>query len=114
METFFPEHLLKLLLVSITFSTILMLLIQKIKKLSLITKSCQVWILNLVLSFIIGIPFTIFFYELNIYDGIWVGLFSFIGATAIYNTLKKQNIINYTPNSVSDTITISKTREIKR
>ena len=114
MENFFPEHLLELLVISMTFSVILMMLIQKLKKLSFITKSQQVWFLNLIFSFAVGIPFTIAFYKLTIYDGIWVGLFSFIGAASIYQTLKKQNLINYNPTSVSDTVTISKDKEIKR
>ena len=72
MENFFPEHLLELLVISMTFSVILMMLIQKLKKLSFITKSWQVWFLNLIFSFLLGIPFTIAFYKLTVYDGtIW-------------------------------------------
>lgn len=114
METFFPQHLLELLFISITFSTILMVFIQKMKKLNFINKSWQVWFLNLIFSFLIGIPFTITFYDMTLQDGIWVGLFSFVGASSIYQTLKKQNLINYKPNSVDDNIVLSKEKEIKR
>jgi hypothetical protein len=114
MEEFFPTLLLDLLVISITFSIILMALIQKIKSLSFIKKSWQVWLLNLFFSFSLGIPFSITFYNISLKNSIWVGLFSFIGASSIYEALKNQNIINYTPSSISDTITISKSNEIKR
>lgn len=114
MEEFFPTLLLDLLIISITFSVILMALIQKLKALSFITKSWHIWFLNLVFSFTIGIPFSMTFYKISMKDSIWVGLFSFIGASAIYEGLKSQNIINYKPSSISDTVTISKENEIKR
>jgi hypothetical protein len=114
MEEFFPTLLLDLLVISITFSIILMALIQKIKSLSLINKSWQVWLLNLIFSFSLGIPFSMTFYDISLPNSIWVGLFSFIGASTIYEALKNQNIITYKPSSISDTITISKDNEIKR
>ena len=114
MKDFFPELLTHLLIISMTFSVILMALIQKIKSVSFIQKSWQVWILNLFFSFAIGIPFGATFYDLNIKEGIWVGVFSFIGASSIYEVLKKQNLINYKPNSVSDVVTIPTQNEIVR
>lgn len=114
MEEFFPTLLLDLLVISITFSVILMTLIQKFKNLSFINKSWHIWILNFLFSFLIGIPFSMTFYNIDLKNSIWVGLFSFIGASSIYETLKNQNIINYKPSSISDTVTISKENEIKR
>lgn len=114
MDNFFPNLLLELLMVSMTFSVILMTLIQKFKTFSFITKSWQIWLLNLFFSFAIGIPFGITFYDLTILDGLWVGLFSFIGASAIYEAMKKQNIINYKPESLSDKVVIDKENEIVR
>lgn len=114
MEDFFPELLINLLIISITFSVILMNLIQKFKTLSFINKSWHVLIINLIFSFLIGIPFSTTFYNIDLKNSIWVGIFSFIGASSIYETLKNQNIINYKPASVSDTVTISRDNEIKR
>ncbi len=114
MEDFFPQLLIDLLIVSIAFSVILMALIQKFKSVSFIKKSWQVWILNLFFSFVIGIPFGMTFYNLDWKNGLWVGLFSFIGASSIYEALKQQNIINYTPNSISDVVTIPTENEIVR
>lgn len=114
MEEFFPTKLLDLLVISITFGIILMAFIQKVKSLSFINKSWQVWLLNFIFSFSIGIPFAMTFYNTSLKDSLWVGLFSFIGAAGIYQTLKNQKIINYTPSSISDKISISKTNEIKR
>ncbi|MDD5979812.1 MAG: hypothetical protein PUC23_01715 [bacterium] len=117
MDSLVTDILLNVLMISITFSVILMALIQKIKDLEIINKSYQVWIINLILSFLVGIPFAIVFYDLKLNLAVWVSIFGFIGAPTIYETLKKQNIINYKPKSTSDnkeTITISKDNEIKR
>ena len=54
------------------------------------------------------------FYNLDTISGIWVAIFSFIGAPTIYDLLKKQNIINYTPKSLDNNVIISKENEIKR
>lgn len=114
MEEYFPTLLLDLLVISATFSVILMALIQKFKTLSFINKSWQLWIIHLIFSFTIGIPFAMIFYNINIYDSIWVGLFSFVGASTIYDTLKNQNIFTYKPSSLNKTKSIPIANEIKR
>ena len=114
MEAFFPTHLLDLLTVSMVFSVVLMTLVQKFKSVSFIKKSWHAWLLNLFFSFVIGIPFGMTFYNLNVKDGIWVGVFSFIGASSIYEMLKTQNFINYKPTSVSDVVKIPVENEIVR
>lgn len=114
MEDFFPTLLIDLLVISITFSVILMAFIQKLKGLSFIRKSWQIWILNFIFSFAIGIPFAITFYDTSFINSLWVSFFSFVGASGIYEALKNQNIINYKPSSISDKITIDKKNEIKR
>lgn len=68
----FPSCLVDLLIISVTLSFVLMLLIQKIKKLSFINKEWQVWIINLFLSFTIAIPFGMKFYDASLIDGIWL------------------------------------------
>ena len=114
MEEFFPTLLLDLLVISITFSIVLMALIQKFKVLSFINKSWQVWFLNLIFSFLIGIPFAMTFYNITLKDSLWGGFFSFVGASGIYQALKNQKIINYTPSSISNKVTLDKKNEIKR
>ena len=114
MDALVTDLLITLLMIGITLSIIIMALIQQFKNLSFFNKEWHIWILNLFFSFAIGIPFTMYFYELNIFSAIWVGLFSFIGAPSIYTILKKQNLVNYKPKSLNDTIQISKDNEIKR
>ncbi|MEG1351107.1 MAG: hypothetical protein RSC85_01330 [Bacilli bacterium] len=115
MDILVTKELLDLLMISITFSIILMAIIQKIKKLTFINKYYQVWLLNLILSFIIGLPFSMYFYNLKIYQGIWISIFAFIGAPTLYEALKKQNLINYKPSSMNpNTVSISSENEIKR
>ncbi len=114
MDVIVTDLLMKLLLISVTFSVFEMALVQKIKTLSIFNKKWQVFIINLVSSFVFGTLFSMWFFSLSFYNGLWVSLFGFIGAPSIYQALKKQNIINYTPKSASSSITISKNNEIKR
>lgn len=117
MEGIITDELLNILMVSITFSVILMAFIQKFKDLQFINKSWQTWFLNLIFAFAVGIPFAMNFYGLKLIPAIWVGLFGFIGAPTLYEALKDQKIINYTPKSTSDNISnieISTNNEIKR
>ncbi len=116
MDAFVPEELLNLLLIGITFSIFEMALVQKIKMLPFFNRNYKIWILNLLVSFGLGIPFTIYFYKVSVIASLWVALFGFIGAPTLYETLKKQNIINYKPKSASTdepTITIPVSHEIK-
>lgn len=109
MEDIFPTHLLDVLMISVTFSFILMTLIQKFKTLPCINKSWHAWILNMVFSFLLGIPFALTFYSSNLKDSIWVGIFSFIGAPSIYTALKNQKILTYKPDAVEEVTTIERT-----
>ncbi|MEG0021499.1 MAG: hypothetical protein RSB77_01980 [Bacilli bacterium] len=113
MDAIFPQKLIELLTISVTLSFIVMALIQKVKKLSFINKKIYIWIVNMIASFGLAIPFGIVFYNTTYLDGLWIGLFTFIGAPTLYETLKNQNIITYRPNSLSDTITVDKKNEIK-
>ncbi len=90
------------LMMATIVSTIIMATIQKIKALPCITCNKHITILNLILSFLIGIPFSITFFDINLSKSIWVSLFSFIEAPSIYQFLKKQNIINYKPYRLED------------
>lgn len=112
MQDIFPQALIDLLMISVTFSFIMMTLIQKLKKLSFINKKTHIWIANFILSFTLAIPFGIRFYDIPINDTWWVGLFAFIGAPTLYETLKNQTILTYKPHSLNDSITLSKKNKI--
>ncbi len=121
MDVIVTEELTNILLISITFSIFLMALIQKFKDLAFITKGWQTWILNLIFSFAMGIPFAMNFYGYSLISAVWVGVFGFIGAPTLYEILQKQNLITYKPKSTSEnsnstekTIEISTENEIKR
>ena len=95
---FVSTSLLKCLAIAMIVSTIVMLIIEKFKNTTLVKNNNHIFIINLLLSFIIGIPFSIIFYTVNILEGIRISIFSFIGAPSIYNKL--QNIkINNTNNN---------------
>ncbi len=119
LDILMSEKLWTVLLISITFSIFLMALVQKIKKLEFINKKWHVWVINFVCAFLMGIPFGIHFYDLELYEAIWMSLFGFIGAPSIYEALKNQNMISYKPKSATtpsktDTVCIPKSNEIKR
>ena len=99
MEYFVSKLLLRILTISTTFSIFEMAFIQKIKMFPFFIRKHHIMYFNLFSSFLFGIPFAIFFYGLSFYNSLWVSFFGFIGAPSIYEALKKQNFINYTPKS---------------
>lgn len=102
METVLPSSFVNCLMISLILSVVMMALLQKFKKLPIIKKCWQIWILNLIFSFLIGIPFSMSFYGTGWKDSVWVSLFCFIGAPTIYEVLKKQNLLQYHPESLKD------------
>lgn len=104
MEKVLPSSLVDCLMISMALSIIMMALIQKFKKLPIVKKCWQIWLINLFFSFVIGIPFSNSFYGLNLKDSTWVSLFCFIGAPSIYSALKKQNLLQYHPESLKDDV----------
>lgn len=102
MENIISESLIKMLSISIVFSVFEMALIQKIKTIFHLKKTYQVILINFISTFTFGPLFLIWFFNLNIINSLWVSFFSFIGAPALYESLRKQNIINYNPKSLKD------------
>lgn len=113
MENIFPQELIDLLIVSVSFSMILMVFIQKCKRMKFINQKWHLCALNFVLSFALGIPFAMTFYHISFENAVWVGVFTFIGAPSIYDTLKNQTILSYKPVSLNQTISIPIENEIK-
>lgn len=112
MEQLFPSKLLDLLVISVTFSMVSMVFIQKCKTMKFVNKNWQVCLINFIFSFGVGIPFANVFYNISWIDAIWVGLFSFVGAPAIYDALKNQKIFNYRPTSIDNTVAVPTENEI--
>ena len=104
METVLPSSFVNCLMISLILSVVMMALLQKFKKLPIIKKCWQIWILNLIFSFLIGIPFSMSFYGTGWKDSVWVSLFCFIGAPTIYEVLKKQNLLQYHTESLKDDV----------
>jgi len=102
MNILITNEFINCLLISSVISIIDMALIQKFKELPFVNTKNHIFLLNLIFSFVIGIPFSVTFYKVEFYYSIWISIFSFIGSSNIYEMLKKQNIVNYTPFSLSD------------
>lgn len=112
MKDIFPQALIDLLSISVAFSFIMMTIIQKLKRFSCVNKKCHILIINFVLSFALAIPFGIRFYDIPIEDAWWLGLFTFIGAPTLYETLKNQTLLTYKPRSLKETVSIDKKNQI--
>lgn len=102
MENIISDLLLKIVLISIVFSAFEMALVQKLKKVFPFKKKWSVLILNFVSSFLFGTIFSMWFFSLSIYNSLWVSFFTFLGAPSIYETLRKQNITSYIPESLTE------------
>lgn len=102
MDNILPDLLLKIILISVLLSSIEVTIVQKIKTVFILKKKWQVILINFISSFTFGILFSMWFFNLNILNSLWVSFFSFVGAPSIYEGLRKQNIINFTPKSLSD------------
>lgn len=98
----FPEAIVNLLSVSMIVSIIVMTFIQKLKTFCFVRKEWHIGLCNLLCSFLFGIPFSYLFYQIPIEKGIWVSLFSFIGAPSLYKMFKNQNLINFELTSLPD------------
>lgn len=120
MDILMSDTLWNLVLISLTFSIFLMALVQKIKKSKFFHYKWQIWLINFCCAFLMGIPFSMTFFEQDLTSAIWISLFGFIGAPSLYEALKKQNIIAYKPESSGCTnksenmVSIPKENEIKR
>ena len=82
-ETFY--ELLRLSLISGAIST---LFVQKIK-FHLLKNDCVTVLASFIISLLIGTSFALTFTEYTLKYVIWVGVFTFVGAEAIFNLLKK-------------------------
>lgn len=114
MDILITDMLMNVLMIAGVLSIILMAIVQKFKTLGIIKKEYQIFLSNLIISFLIGIPFATTFYSLDLASAIWVCIFGFIGAPGIYEILKKQNIVNYTPKSLCSVIEVKRENLITR
>lgn len=76
-------------MISIIVSAIVMTIIEKFKTLDFLKSTNHIFLLNLILSFLIGICFSLVFYDQKLTEGIWISIFSFIGAPSLYDSIKK-------------------------
>ena len=102
MELSVTNDFINCLFISSVVGIVNMSLIQKFKELPFVNEKHHVFLLNLIFSFVFGISMSIIFYNVEFYYSIWISIFSFIGSSNLYEMLKKQNIVNYTPFSLSD------------
>lgn len=76
----------QLLIIAIALSVITCSFIQKTK--GIFKKSKWINIYSLVVNLVFGVVFCMSFTETDFINGLWVGLFSYIGADTLYKTLE--------------------------
>lgn len=80
------ELLQELLIIAATVSVISVAFIQKTK--GMFKKSKWINPYSFVVNLILGVVFCLSFTEASIINGLWVGLFSYIGADTLYKSLE--------------------------
>lgn len=90
-----PEVLQTILLVAVISSVVVMSALQKLKELKFMQQATVIWFANLILSGAITIPFSLFFFGLDIQSSIWAAVITFIGAPALFKAFK-----NFTPATI--------------
>ena len=80
------ELLQQLLIIAVAVSVITCAFIQKTK--SVFKNSKVISVYSFIVNLILGIVFCLSFTEVKIYESIWVGLFSYIGADTLYKSLE--------------------------
>lgn len=76
----------QLLIIAMAVSVIACAFIQKTKGMFKSSKLIAVY--GFVVNMILGLTFCLSFTDIKIYEGLWVGLFSFIGADTLYKSLE--------------------------
>ena len=82
------DKIYELLRIALITGAINSLFIQKIKC-KFLKNDCLIIITSFITSMIIGTLFSLTFTEFSISYSLWVGLFTFVHAEAIFNVLKK-------------------------
>lgn len=101
------------LIIAIASSIITTATVQKIKESIEFKKSNRLVIVSFIVSMIVGTLFSLSFSELNIINSLWVGLFSFIGADAIYKSLEDKIFTPFSKIHEENVVKIPIENEIK-
>lgn len=74
------------LIVAMVVSVITVAFIQKTK--GMFKKSKHIQLYSFIVNLVLGVLFSIYFTETTVVGGLWVGLFAFLGADALYQALE--------------------------
>ena len=80
------ELLMQLVVIAITLSCVTTAFIQKTK--GMFKTSKYIALYSFVVNMGLAIPFCLSFTKANLFQSVWVGLFSFIGADSLYKALE--------------------------
>lgn len=86
------DKIYELLRIALITGAINSLFIQKIKC-KFISNDCIIILISIITSMLIGTLFTLTFTNFSLTYSLWVGIFTFVHAEAIFNVLKKAETI---------------------
>ena len=89
MEELIPQALIQVLMVAVIYSAVQSALVEWLKQSKLFKSSFVLWLFNALTAIPLGTLFSIYFFEFDLYMGLWTGLFSTVGAASIYKGLIK-------------------------
>lgn len=84
-------------------------IIQKIKE--MLKSKKWLYFITIVVSFGIGVAFTLSFTHLDITSALWVGLCTWVGADALYKTFEKKIFVPFSDMNKDDEIIIDRGEE---
>lgn len=102
-----------ILIIAIAAGIITTAVTQKIKEAIKFKSSNRIVIVSFVISMIIGTLFSLTFSDTNIVGSLWCGLFSFVGADAIYKTFEEKIFTPFSEIYKTDEVEIKKDDIIK-
>ena len=79
-----------ILIIAMASGIITTAFVQKVKETIKFKKSNRLVIISFIVSMILGTLFSLSFSDTNLINSLWVGLFSFIGADAIYKLFEEK------------------------
>lgn len=96
----------QILIIAIASSIVSTATIQKVKE--ILTNKTILYIASFVVSLVIGILFSLSFSDLDLTDSIWVGVFTWVGADALYKAFENKIFTSFSDMNKDDTTLIER------
>ena len=107
------ELIKNILIIAMASSIITTAFVQKIKEAIEFKKSSRLVIVSFTVSMVVGTLFSLTYGNVNFVNSLWVGLFSFIGADAIYKVFEDKIFKSFGAITESNKVVVKEENIIK-